>query len=506
MKRLRHLCLILLAGLCLPLPARELAAYRIGDIAETDIATPVDLDVPDATATALLQAVKAREFPAVFRSYPAATNILTDVFLAAFAEARSNFLAELAGAFHAAAVDETVIASAEFGRLVTVFDVEHKNFPITDELAAAWARGDSGQASADRLLAALKQAAGQPICPAGLPKDMVIGEMIRLVAVTDREQKLSVDTVEQSPLVPATNVLTLASAQAQFRRKFPAGQQLLARALAGWLKPNCELDVPFTQLTRGTAVCQLTVANHFDAGNYIVHQGERIDAKMLAALAVLNEKLKASPPSPLDPLPAVVAVPAVPVSPPPRAPIAVAPVSPMVVPPPPVVTVKVAGRHTRLIRILAAISAGALAVAGWQYLRLRRTAAPATPNLQVILPLPEAGQLELAPPAAQVMHDAVLQELAMQRRTLLLAQQAAAEEIAALVQRLDESQLPMQKRLHAYESRIHALEQELAGRAEENRELVAMKIEMIRLRLETERTATASLTTTGTGLATKKTL
>jgi len=489
-KRLRHVCLLLLVGLSLPLPAQELTDYHAGDSAAADIATPMALDVPDAVATAQLQSTKATEFPAVFRGLPETSNLVTRDFLIAFEQARTNFLAELAGAFQAAPVAETVIASADFGRLVTACGVKNKNFPVTDELAAAWARGDSGQAIQEKLLAALQRAAGGRILPEALPKGIVIGATIRLVSVTNLEQKLSVAVVEHSPLVPSTGMLTLADAQIKFRREFPAGQELLARALADLLQPNCFFDAPFTQLTRGTAVCQLTVADHFDAGDVIVHRGEQIDAKMLAALALLNEKMKSIAAAVT---PVIVANPPAPASasPPPRVRIAVAPVAAT---PPAIVSVKAANRHTHLILVLAAISVSALMVAGWQFQRHRQLDAPASPTLQVQLPLPEASRLEISPQVAQVVQDAVLQELATQRRNLLLTQAAATEEVTALVQRLDELQLPLQKRLHSYETRIQALEQELSERSEANRELVQMKIEVIRLRLESERT-----TTTATG-------
>jgi hypothetical protein len=41
--------------------------------------------------------------------------------------------------------------------------------------------------------------------------------------------------------------------------------------------------------------------------------------------------------------------------------------------------------------------------------------------------------------------------------------------------------------MRAYESRIQELEKDLAARAEENHELLKLKIEMVRRQLETER-------------------
>ena len=94
----------------------------------------------------------------------------------------------------------------------------------------------------------------------------------------------------------------------------------------------------------------------------------------------------------------------------------------------------------------------------------------------------------LAPYLAQVLKEALVQELAVQRKDLLQAQQIAATEIAQLTQHLDEVRAPIQERLRSYEARIQELEQELAARTEENRELLKLKIEMMRRQIEFENT------------------
>ncbi len=93
----------------------------------------------------------------------------------------------------------------------------------------------------------------------------------------------------------------------------------------------------------------------------------------------------------------------------------------------------------------------------------------------------------LAPHLAQVLKETVVQELAVQRRELLKAQEEATMEIAAMIHRLDSVQAPLQDRLHSYEARIQELEKELNVLNEENRELLKLKIEMIRRQLEVER-------------------
>jgi hypothetical protein len=96
-------------------------------------------------------------------------------------------------------------------------------------------------------------------------------------------------------------------------------------------------------------------------------------------------------------------------------------------------------------------------------------------------------QASLAPHLVQVLKETVVQELATQRRELLKAQEEAAMEIASIIHRLDAVQAPMQERLRAYEARIQEMEKELTALNEENRELLKLKIDMIRRQLEVER-------------------
>lgn len=484
-KLLPHLCLCLLV--CRSLHATDLAAVHVGDTADADIITPVALDVTDDAATAALHAARARQIPAVFRSYPAATNVMTRDFLAAFTLARSNFLSGLADEFHSATVDKTTIASADFGHLVTGFGVKYKKFPVPDQLAAEWARGGDGRAIREQLLAALQQSVARRVRPDVLPEGMLVGDTIRLVPVTEAGQKLSLDTVLQSPLAPAASLATLGNVQTQFRREFPAGQQLFARALAAFLQPNCLPDAPFTQLARGTAISQMIVAIHFDAGDTLVHRGDLIDAKIKAALTALKEKLNSGTPAPSvaveNPAP-----PATTPTPPP----ALAAVVPSQTLPPTTSSSKAGGRHESLIITLAGISAGALLVFWWQSGQRKPRALAAVPAGQMPLPAVASANPNVGPEVAL----AVLQELAQQRRELLRAQQSATEEIATLVRRLDDLQLPMQERLLTYETRIQTLEKELAVRTVVNRELLQVRIEMTRHQLATERAATATTSLT----------
>jgi len=95
--------------------------------------------------------------------------------------------------------------------------------------------------------------------------------------------------------------------------------------------------------------------------------------------------------------------------------------------------------------------------------------------------------LSVAPQLVDALKDAVVRELAGQRRELLAAQQQAAAELTELARRLESVQTPLLERLRAYEQRIRDLEKELSEQSKENRELLQLKIEMTRRQIETER-------------------
>lgn len=99
-------------------------------------------------------------------------------------------------------------------------------------------------------------------------------------------------------------------------------------------------------------------------------------------------------------------------------------------------------------------------------------------------------QSSLAPHLVNALKDAVVNELATQRRELLAAQQLAAAELTELARRLEAVQTPLLERLRTYEQRVQELEKELGEQSRENRELLKLKIDMLRQQIETERSGT----------------
>jgi myosin heavy subunit len=148
---------------------------------------------------------------------------------------------------------------------------------------------------------------------------------------------------------------------------------------------------------------------------------------------------------------------------------------------------KIHERNEWLMAAVGGVSVLAVAVL-WRLISQRRTVLGTLPaRLERMERPPTPVPTELAPYLAQTLKDAIVQGLAQQRAELLDAQRMAAQEIAELVSRLDQLQAPMQERLRAYQDRIQELQKELTQRTEENRELLKLKIDMMRRHLESER-------------------
>jgi hypothetical protein len=476
--------------LCVPvLCAKDLATYRVGDAAEADIVTPVALDVIDPVATAALKSAEMTRTPVIFRFCSDVTNALATEFLADFAGARSNFTAAVQDTFHQVKLDDKTIASPDFGYLVTAFNIKNRNFPITDDLALTWARGSTGVAGQNRLLNLLLLTMQHPVRPDELPENFVMGDIVRLVPVDKPDGKLTFTDVETGgKLVTESSLITLSQLCAIFRREFTADdEQPLAHALTTLLKPNCLPDADLTQLARDQAVRQIVVAEHYDPGQIIVRQEALIDEKIKMAIDQLSEKMAGS----LNPQSVAGGKDELPEPPPPLA--AVNPTQNAA----PAKTNLTLSAQNQVLKIppyvswlVVALSAiSIVAVLGlWPLVSRRRISLLPTHAINVAAQNPMTLHADLAPHLVQVVREALVQELAVQRRELLVAQQTATAEISGLVRRLDELQMTMQERAHAYELQIQKLEMELAARTEENHELLKLKIEMIRQQLEVERT------------------
>ncbi len=528
-KRLQWICAFGLVGASLQ--AKDLPAYNVGDKVPQDITASVPFNVVDAQATAALKGSQSMAIAAIYHQFTGATNVLATNFLKAFAKAHADFSTALTSTYHEVAIDNPTIESSDFGYFVTAYNVEHKKFPVDTELAITWAHGDSGDALRDKWLASLLQAMNHPIQPDAVPPHFIYRKKIRIMPVTNINEKFTFQTAwRRGVVVSADNVPTLSSVRTKFRHGFSEDEQPIAAALAQFLQADCIPDGAMTKDARDFSVRQIVVSDHFDAGQLIVRGGDTINAQEKAELdamalalvpGTLNQKIAAEQEraqqaqqqaqqehdlAQMAQQQAQTEHDAVKLALQQQQQAQQAreqaenqaqqertqadtmreqALNAQTL------AQNIRRRDDWFFTVLVGISVLALLVL-WRLLRQRGAASvsalvPAPVKLQRLEKERAASQAELAPYLAQTLKDAVVQGLAAQRAELLEAQRQASTELNELVQRLDLLQAPMQERMRAYQERIQELQKELAERTEENRELLRLKIEMMRRQLENER-------------------
>ena len=465
--------------------AKDLAAYRLGDVAEADLTTFVPLDVPDAVATAAQQAGAMEKIPSVFREFPqAATNQLAVEFSTVMSVVHGKFKAALRKEFTDGTLPPEKIGAPEFASFVENFSAANPRFPFNAALATEWARGGDGAKITGEFLARLLDLMPQhSVCADQLPPDFFAGENFFAVPVARPDAAPLLAEVEGSGrLMAATNLTTVSRLRNIFRQNFSPAEPPLAAALAGFLRPNCAPDIALTEEYRRRIASQSVVMAHFNAGQIIIARGRTIDEKAYAAITQLREKT--ATPKPIA-SPVAIAKNTVPSKP-------------------------VAATTPNYLGWGACGLAGMIAFYFFLKAARPRRRAPLVTQaammtgkpvlfaevldqrLQVQPPssvndLLKTAPATLAPQFVDALKEAVVTELATQRRDLLFAQQAAAAEIADLARRLETAQAPLLERLRAYEERINELESKLADQSKQNRELMQVKIEMLRQQIRNER-------------------
>jgi hypothetical protein len=449
--------------------AREPGDYQVGDRAETDIVTPIQLTVVNAESTEALKQKEAQRVPVVLKFVTNSADRAVSLFRRRFEATRSNFVAAAVGEFHHRPLTSDDLAAEQFASFVSTFQKQNRLFPVDVNRAALWASGDPDSAYRDSLAATLRNALSSPIRPD--TSDLKLGATVRLVAVTAETESLTVPEVEQRGVnLARTNLTALAAARRDLQNFFPNDERAAGRYLATFLRANCAVDEEVTSQLRARRTEGMWAADHFEPGQVIARAGQVIDARTKAVLDQLNEKMAFGQLRQLaanDQLKTI--------------------------------------RDAKRDRWLAATSALLFllfVLVIWRLLRRRAMPMlPATleggPWQQRALIAEqrahEAHAMVRSGVMDQLAHwlsDKLVRKLISHRSHLLEVQKQAAVQMAELESRLEKIHAPLQSRLLAYERRIAELEKELAAKGEENRELIKAEIEIVRKQLELEREKT----------------
>ena len=466
--------------------AKALADYQIGETAAADITTPVALTVVDHDDTEMLRGQEAARVPVIFRFNPQAAAEAETAFRDAFAATREKFLTRLEKRFRSRKLDETFITNGQFQKFLAAFSPGGNAFPADKTLLTRWAKGESDDAMLTAFAAKLRDVANRYIRAENLPRDLMPGVRVQLIAVTNAAAAPTLEMVRHGGVeMLRMRLHTLGKARGDLLDAFTPPERPAARFLAGLLKENCTPDAELTRQSRAKQIAAILSADHYDAGQIIVRRGQTITTKHRAALAELAKELAAAQNN-RTPIPwAWIAL------------IVALPCAGFVVwqitrrqQQRSMLPVKFAGGAEQSMVIACPTCAGHIVVpAGaadgelpscghdhtpehWQ-----KRALVAEARAEQATAMVRAG---LLPQIARFLTDGLVKKLVFQRAELLATQNQAAGAVDDLAGRLENLETAPDSWREFYEGRIAELEKELETKSEENRELIRTQIAIAR--------------------------
>ena len=435
--------------------AAALPEYQIGDVATNDVIAPVRLVVVDAAKTEALRRTETPQLPPVFRFDGEAFEMANGRLVSAFNRIRERFLEEVKGEFQKKVLAQEELATPAFRNLISSFQARHPSFPLTTELAQAWAIGRRASTIQNSWASRLRQTMKSFIRSENLP-----------AGGWTTAQVMTNDT--QFEVVPKRRLITVAQARQSLTTRFPADQQAIARFLGEFVGENCFFHPDLTAKTRAERLQTIWEAKQYQPGEVILRAGATVDAQAKAALEELGRVM------------AKTTVPAQPNH-----------------------------RLFYLSGFLLALCFACLAGC-WRFFGRRPApllpasvpettalASPESDNEQWLeralvaerraRELAHEARAALVPKFIHWLRSHAVQQLVSQREDLLSTQKLAEMELARLEQMLSDIQAPLEERLKIYERRIAELEQALSAKGEESRELIQTMIRLTRSKLERER-------------------
>ena len=480
--------------------AAQLADYRLGDVIEEDVVTPVSLMVVDPVATKALKDQEEYRIPLIFRHDQSVLGVVEANLRDTFTLARSNFLFLIQDSFGGNQLEAPQLDSELFQRVVDTFKRRNQTFPLSGQMAREWASGSTVLPEQIALSARVYQAMEGLIRYDNLTNAPKMGSRITLVPVRSKDETITLEDVTARGATEfRTNLLTMSRARLALTANFSAEEANLAKFAARFLRENCFVEADLTRIARGRHTDPLFVADSLQAGQIIAHKGQLVDAKIMAALTQLQEKLM------VGRLAAEVAhekqkatqeqAQAAQVRESNRwlmmALIAAGGVLVIVL-----LALALRDRRETMLHSMTFKGLETSSLSGAIHVPLiganSEQTAGATADSWQQRALAAEQKVDQAHAAIRAgvmaqLKEKLVSNLSDQREEMLEIQRSASAELAELDQRLNDLHAPLQERLRVYEARISDLEKALAAKGDENRELIKAKIEATRRQLETER-------------------
>jgi hypothetical protein len=443
------------AGIAFANNASKVPQYRVGDKAQADVVATIRVAAVDPEKTAALREKEAPRVPVIYRWN---TNAIEEAVLElrdAFATNRQNFVVPLQKSFNRSVLEDRHLTNQRFSRAIHSFQSAHKSFPLSSNLAVAWARGEPDDEYIAPFEAYLRKAMNHYLRPDEHPPEAKIGWQVKLVP-SDATSPLQPPAVQRTRGIARSNVIAIGKVRFEYRDETSPEPRAIGKYALSFLQPTCIADAALTREWRDREVGTLTSVNRYEPGDIIVRKGETITPATKAALDEFRGKLALIQGPTTGPA------------------LGSRPLTPWLI----------AGGATLLALVTALVlwlgfrrKTMALALVPES---LGQETAAAVKNDPVI-------RARLTEHLTRLLGQSVVQRLLSQRGQLIKTQEAAVQQAEELGQRLEKVETDMQERFGAYEQRIVELEAELEAAEEQNRDLIRAKIAIAKEELERER-------------------
>src|SRR5262249_1537554 len=135
----------------------------------------------------------------------------------------------------------------------------------------------------------------QPIRDPAQPGRIRMTTRAQLISVTSPGEVLTPECVAgRGRTIMRTNAISLDRARRDLQAKFAPEEAALGRYVASLLRPNWAVEEELTERLRARETEALAVFIEFAVGDVVARAGQPVDAKILAVIQALSDKLAES--------------------------------------------------------------------------------------------------------------------------------------------------------------------------------------------------------------------
>lgn len=425
----------------------RLPEYQLGEVARTDVTVPPGLNPVDRGLGLGLSAEVPPEQLWVYRRNLGTTTRVVQELQADFVRTQDQFRKALIESFGQLPVNRRDVNSVRFRSLQATFQNQNDGFPVNYQLAVAWAYElDDSHFFLPVSLSVFECFVGRAV----LSDESELPDYVAEVLVVSTEDTTGAGPIEaqlqDSVLIGGTSVDSVSVVRERVYRALAGESLVLADYVSRRIRSNATVDHDLTARLREERIAVDYLANQLTEGAVIVQKGELVTESQLELLTALRIAMEpAATDSRGDP----------------------------------------AFGRSFLDRYGFWISGTGFAclAAGIWFLVVRRRGRSRLPALIREPSESSAGFREFRAEDSiivQALRDKTVQALYTQHQEFMRHEQSATDLLRELEEVIANLEPRTQDKIRQYETRIRDLEQQLADKEDENRELIRVQIESTR--------------------------